>query len=232
MILIQTSASWKKYLRIRGKRLNGALSRRQTNPPYPRRRPRPRRLLRFEVVMEPRPILPGSCRMPFPALRRFRPAQRSRQTPAETGSETASRSRGPHWVHPRLKRECGHIVQWKSSPSQDRRSRRLGLGDHRQCDRLGVGDHDRRQQAIISADFALRDARQIEIRRHVTSPLSRKNRQELLLFRTFTAETWVRFALGAVIKTSGYAGHAAVGVIAGTLNITAYRGQWDFAPEL
>jgi hypothetical protein len=116
--------------------------------------------------MEPRPILPGSCRMPFPVLRRFRPAQRSRQTPAETGSETASRSRGPHWVHPRLKRECGHIVQWKSSPSQDRRSRRLGLGDHRQCDRLGVGDHDRRQQAIISADFALRDARQIEIRRH------------------------------------------------------------------
>jgi hypothetical protein len=182
--------------------------------------------------MEPRPILPGSCRMPFPALRRFRPAQRSRQTPAETGSETASRSRGPHWVHPRLKRECGHIVQWKSSPSQDRRSRRLGLGDHRQCDRLGVGDHDRRQQAIISADFALRDARQIEIRRHVTSPLSRKNRQELLLFRTFTAETWVRFALCAAIKTSGYAGHAAVGVIAGTLNITAYRGQWDFAPEL
>jgi hypothetical protein len=50
--------------------------------------------------------------------------------------------------------------------------------------------------------------------------------------RTFTAETGFDSRWGAAIKTSGYAGHAAIGVIAGTLNVTAYRGQCAFAPEL
>jgi hypothetical protein len=166
LILIQTSASWKKYLRIRGKRLNGALSRRQTNP----------------------------------------------HTPAATLDPDACSGSRSSWSRARF---CLDPVECLSRPcgASDRRSARAR----------------RRRKQARKPPAGLGD---LIGRRHVTSPLSRKNRQELLLFRTFTAETWVRFALGAAIKTSGYAGHAAVGVIAGTLNITAYRGQWAFAPEL
>ena len=90
------------------------------------------------------------------------------------------------------------------------------------------------KRAIVSADFALRDARQIEIPQHVTSPLHLEGRTGRSSFsvRPFTAETRVRFRWTRQSKHQVMRVVLPIGVIAGTLNVMAYRGQWAFAPEL